>query len=241
MNESSYLTKNDILTEKIVKDAIARLNNAAFSPSLNFSGFRIKTDDSKSEEQAKLTDKWIWVEGYKGMTKDMQGHGNYQFEIGKRYDMPTDVEIKACYAGFHLSLNLEDTFIYYPIRNDNRFFKVRALVRERDLNEYRRNTEYPIGNKLASQSIEIIRELTVDEVFEAAGYADWSNEYKLLAMSEGLNKVKQKVEEDELVKLGYSRPFAAYVVDKGRVSTAKAVGSQTDLSMDMKALMIMNW
>lgn len=204
--------------------------------------------DKKEEETPKLQDKWIWVEGYKGTDKNMQGHGQYQFEVGKRYDMPTDVEIKECHAGFHLSLNMKDVFKYYDISGGHRFFKVKALVRERDLNRYGTNKDlysawYPNGtyDKLVSQSIEFIRELTPEEVFQDTEWAHWSEEYKKMAMEFNTRKVENLVKADELVELGYSRPFATYIVEEGRYETAKAVGSQPDLSMDMKALMIMKW
>lgn len=202
---------------------------------------------TKEEETPKLQDKWIWVERYKGTDKNMQGHGNYQFEVGKRYDMPTDVEIKECHAGFHLSLNMKDVFKHYNIGSGNRFFKVKALVRERDLNRYgTRDNDYGryfsrSVDKLVSQSIEFIRELTPDEVFQDTEWAHWSEEYKKMAMENNTRKVENLVKADELVELGYSRPFATYIVKEGRYETAKAVGSQPDLSMDMKALMIMKW
>ncbi len=193
-------------------------------------------------------EKWIWVEGYKGTDKNMQGHGNYQFEVGNRYDMPTDVEIQDCRAGFHLSLNLTDVFRHYAIEKGNRFFKVRALVRERDYNQYgnptgKRDWFGPeIRSKLASQSIEFIRELTLDEIFEnVEGASTWSEEYKKIAIDCGIYKVRKLIKVEELVQLGYSEAFADYVVKKDRVDIAKVAASQPGLSMDMKALMIMNW
>ena len=65
-------------------------------------------EDDISEEPKFNDETWIWVEGFKGTNKYMQGHGNYQFEIGKRYDMPEDVKIVDCHAGFHLSLKMKD-------------------------------------------------------------------------------------------------------------------------------------
>lgn len=202
-----------------------------------------KTEDTKPFD--KPAEKWVWVEGYKGTNKDLQGHGNYQFEVGKRYDMPTDAEIEACHSGFHLSLNMKDVFQYYKIGGGNRFFKVKALVREKDLNNYgkktgRNNWFVPdYYDKLASQSIEFIRELTVGEIFQDTEWKDWSEEYKKLAIAGDLVDVKHMVQADELVTLGFSRPFAKYINDAGRFDKAKAVASQPNLSMDMKAYLIM--
>lgn len=229
----------------ISKESIKEAMNALKKDVTTLPEFTVKLETPKSEEPVKLEDKWIWVEGYKGTNKNMQGHGNYQFEVGKRYDMPLDVEIKTCRAGFHLSLNMKDVFNHYGICNGNRFFKVRALVRERDLNNYGKadSGTWFINtlDKLASQSIEFIRELTIDEIFQDTEYAHWSEEHKKLAIEKGVGMVKDLAATDELVELGYSRPFASYVVKKNRVGSAKAVASQPGLSMDMKALMIMEW
>lgn len=230
--------------EKEMRDAISATSYSIPTFTFNSSSITPTMTTEKGGESVKLQDKWIWVEGYKGTTKEMRGHGDYQFEIGKRYDMPLDVEIRDCHAGFHLSLNMKDVFNHYNIGKGNRFFKVRALVRERDLNEYGKKTGLSgyfspkIRNKLASQSIEFIRELTMDEVFQDTEYASWSDEYKKLAMDGDLVDVKHMVMVNEL---GYSKPFATHIVKMDKYDTAKAVASQPDLSMDMKALMIMNW
>lgn len=241
-----YINKQEI--DRIFGEALEAAKNYKL-PELTINARTIDEaiHNLKGGESVKPQDKWIWVEGYKGTTKDMQGHGNYQFEIGKRYDMPLDVEIRDCHAGFHLSLNMKDVFNHYRIGDGNRFFKVRALVRERDLNEYGKETgrmswfSPNVRDKLASQSIEFIRELTVEEVFKDTEYANWSDEYKKFAMAGDLVTVKNMVKADELAELGYSKPFAAYVVQKGKYEAAKAVASQPELSMDMRALMIMNW
>lgn len=243
------LSKEDI--ERLEKsfEQIIKATPTYSIPKLNVTADSLKTAVTtlKSDEPEKTQEKWVWVDGYKGTDKNMQGHGSYQFEVGERYDMPLDAEIRDCHSGFHLSLNMKDVFKHYNIGKGNRFFKVRALVRERDLNEYGKKTGYSgfytprFRDKLASQSIKFIQELTVDEVFQDTEYANWSDEYKKLAMAGDLVEVKHMIMADELVELGYSKPFATYVVNKGRYETAKAVASQPDLSMDMKALMIMNW
>lgn len=234
--------------EKIINDAIVKASTYEL-PKLTISTDSLKEAVStiKSDEPVKLQDKWIWVDGYKGTTKDMQGHDNYQFEIGKRYDMPLDIEIRDCHAGFHLSLNLKDVFKHYPIGKGNRFFKVRALVRERDFNQYgKKDAEWGwltggVKDKLVSQSIKFVRELTIDEVLQDTEAANWSFDNKRIAMAENLDFARRNVMADELVELGYSKPFATHVVKRGKYDAAKAVGSQPGLSMDMKALMIMNW
>lgn len=234
---------------KAVEDAVTKLKWGlpTYEFKLNRDGINIPNEPKPIAPE----EKWIWVEGYKGTDRHMRGYGDYQFEIGKRYDMPTDIEIKDCHAGFHLSLYMKDVFRHYSINHGNRFFKVRALVREKDFNEYYVPTKddpffySPFArrrDKLVSQSIEFISELTLDEIFENVdGASTWSEEYKNIAIECGIGEVLMLTKRDELVQLGYSEAFATYVVKKDRYDIAKVVASQPGLSMDVKALMIMKW
>lgn len=137
--------------------------------------------DRKERERKELQEKielqeqeeWVYVEGIKGMTEDMKGYDNFQFEVGKTYIKDGLIEI--CKNGFHLSLNLEDVLHHYGICKGNRFFKVRALVRKKDLDEYGTITEVDnffygkqkiIKNKLVSKEIEILEEFSDEELFE---------------------------------------------------------------------------
>ena len=236
------------ISPEAIKEAIDKLSTMP-SIDLNYKGWQTAAETNKKTEPTKdpikPVEKWIWVEGYKGTNKDMQGHGDYQFEIGKRYDMPTNVEIRACHSGFHLSLNMKDVFKHYQIGKGNRFFKVKALVREEDFNKYGKEKEHKSWfdsthyDKLASQSIEFIRELTIDEIFQDTEYKDWSEAYKAMAIAGDLVDVQNMVRADELVTLGFSKPFAMYIIEARRFDRAKAIASQSDLSMDMKAYLIM--
>ena len=118
-------------------------------------------------------EEWVYVEGIKGMTEDMKGYDNFQFEVGKTYIKDGLIEI--CKNGFHLSLNLEDVLHHYGLCKGNRFFKVRALVRKEDLDKYGTITEVDnffygkqkiIKNKLVSKEIEILEEFSDEELFE---------------------------------------------------------------------------
>lgn len=204
--------------------------------------------------QEKCTDvpeeEWVWVTGYKGMDKNMQCRGGFQYEIGKRYDMPEDAKIEACERGYHLCLEFADVLDYVNLGDGNRFFEVRALVRKKDLDEYGEKKSHRyysliIGssrtNKLASKSIEIVRELSVDEIMEHVPEAlEWCDEYKMMAITTGIRAVQGLVKIDTLSELGYSNTFAHWLVNNGKYDIAKAVGSQEGLSMDMKVLCIMN-
>ena len=137
--------------------------------------------DEKERERKELQRKielqeqeeWVWVEGIKGMTKDMKGYGDFQFEVGKTYIK--DGLIKECDNGFHFSLSLEDVMYHYGLCKGNRFFKVRALVMKEDLGKYGTVIEVDnyfygkqkiIKNKLVSKEIEILEELSDEELFE---------------------------------------------------------------------------
>ena len=195
----------------------------------------------------KNADEWIWVEGFKGTKKDMTCHGGYQYELGKQHDMPEDAKIEECSSGFHLCLNLRDVFDYYSIGDDRRFFKVRALVRKGEAESYGRRLRG--RDKLAARAIEFISECTIDEIFQAlsdaisehdrARLATWTLEDKILALTIGVPKTRLIVDARALVELGYSKPFATFLAEENMFSLAEAVGSQTDLSMDMKVWMIM--
>lgn len=207
---------------------------------------------AKSSENKKTkNEEWIWVKGYKGTDKNMVCR-DYQYELGKQFDMPEGADIEECSSGFHLCKDLKDVFHYVYIQNGNRFFEVRALVRKADCDRYgtvnllRDTRTYyyggtPIYDKLVAKSIVFISELTPDEVFAPMGdtYKDWSTEDKILAMEVGCAPVAGNINTRKLIALGYSETFARYIVDKKRYDVAYAVGTQEDLSMDMKVAFIM--
>lgn len=193
------------------------------------------------KKEQKVEENWIWVEGYKGTEKDMKCH-NYQYELGKRHDMPEDEEIMECQSGFHLCLNLKDVYGYYTIGDDHRFFKVRALVREDDFARCGDRGRLRRKDKLVAKSIEFISECTVDEifgVFPKENLRHWTSEDKNSALTLGIQEVAKTVGCRVLTSLGYSAPFADFLFAQGMFLMAEAVGSQTDLSMDMKVWMIM--
>ena len=115
-------------------------------------------------------EKWIWVEGYKGVDENMQGYGGFQYELGIEYTV--EGEVQECRNGLHFSLRLEDVFNYRD-RLNNRFFKVKACVREQDFKKYgARPRDYynPYSfstraqiDKLAAQKIVLTEEITETE------------------------------------------------------------------------------
>lgn len=223
----------------------------------------IKTGEGKmaifDRNEKKVPEEWVWVEGYKGTDKTLGCRG-YQYEMHYVHTMPKGEEISECRNGFHFCIELKNVFDYYNIKNGNRFFRVRAEVKKSDFDKYyekykiETNTAYPdsviigapingIGgsDKLAARSIEFLYELTPDDIFKAyknGEYSGWSLEDKKLAMEISVPEVLKMHDLAELEELGYSKPFAAYLIMNGLYGPAKAVGSQKDLSMDMKVMAI---
>ena len=221
-----------------LSDALANAMKAELN---SIYGVKKETESKKTESQEE--EEWIWVEGYKGVYADLTARRNFQYEIGKMYHMDADVEVKTCSSGFHLCLSLKDVFRYYSIGGGNRFFKVKALVREKDCVEYGRPAHpfYSSRNdKLAAKSIILERELTLDEIFYENEYADWTEDEKKLALAEGPVAVDLKRNTDRLIEAGYSEKFARYIAnDKKRLERALLMESQPGLSMDMKVFAIM--
>jgi hypothetical protein len=194
-------------------------------------------------------EEWIWVEGYKGTGRDMKCR-DYQYELGKQYDMPDDQEIKECESGFHLCLYLSDVFNYYNIGNGNRFFKVKALVRKSDKEAYYNPNIYlssygfyasdcTIKNKLVAKSIVFLSECTLDEVLKQTAVAELPERYKMMAIDSNIDHAVTVYRTETLIEDGYSEIFAHYVIKNGKFEDAHAVASLKDVSMDVKVLSIL--
>lgn len=191
-------------------------------------------------------EEWIWVEGYKGTDKDMKCL-NYQYELGVQYDMPEDEPVQECKSGFHLCLSLVDVWDYYCVGGGNRFFKVKALVRKTDKDNYRGafvcgGSWYSTStykNKLAAKSIIFTSELTYDEILKDTDAQNLPEDYKKIALESSIQNAINQYEINILVEDGYSLPFATHMVKTGKFDITHAFGSQKDLSMDMKVLSIL--
>lgn len=124
----------------------------------------------KKKEEPQQEGEWIKVEGYKGMHKDMKAHYDFQYELGKTYTVEDPDSVAICEYGYHFSLNLKDVFRYYDLANNNRFFKVEALVRKKDYDEYGKTYTTTIFSdrvdKLVAKEITILEEVSTEEMFE---------------------------------------------------------------------------
>ncbi len=196
-------------------------------------------------EEPEPEEEWIWVEGYKGTDANMCCR-DCQYELGKQYDMPEGEKIKECESGFHLCLSLQDVFDYYDVGIGHRFFKVKALVRKADKDSYRGAFKYGDNwytvsgchNKLAAKSIIFTSELTYDEILKNSDAQDLPEDYKKMAIDVSIGVAVKNYQINTLVEDGYSIPFATYIININKFYIAHAVGSQKDLSMDMKVLTI---
>lgn len=219
----------DFTLPTITREQLDRLMNGDFSVSNN-----------KTESEDKGTEEWVWITGYKGTDKDMKCR-DYQFELGKQFDMPEDEVVELCRSGFHMCQNLKNVFNYYDIGNGNRFFEVKALVRR-----YNKNGFYTYEHredKMTSKSITFVRELTADEIFKAVEEdyrftENWTTKQKELALKTDIHNVLNHIKTEELVNLGYSEAFATFVVGKDAENIARTMASMADVSMDVKALTI---
>lgn len=258
-----------------IAKAIKRLVNSVFgvkSPSLRtmssidetheygHGGFHYtipKLELGKISDDSNEPEEWVWVEGYKGTDKFMRCRDT-QFELGKQFALPEDRVIRDCEYGFHLCLRLEDVFNYYKLANCNRFFKVRALVRKKDYDEYVESinptkfgdafTGFIRGlysrDKLASKAIEFISECSREEILSTyPDTAHWSEEQKDRAFVDGYYVVRGEIaladHIEKLVSLGYSEILARYVSkDEGKFERACAVAAQPGVCMDVKIMAI---
>ena len=214
----------------------------------------IKQEDIMNAIKTFEKDEYVWVKGFKGTDKDMRCQ-DYQYELGKQFDLDEDVEPVVCSKGFHFCKSLENVFRHYKIGDGHRFFEVEALVRKSDLNPkkkdyakyanaawslYHPSSHY--DDKYAAKSIRFIRELSADEVFESVTDSEirgWTEEQKKRAMETSINAVRKDIRVFELCAAGYSPAFAKYIsIDEGRYATAMAMASLPDVSMDVKVMAI---
>lgn len=214
-------------------------------------------------------EEWIWVEGYKGTNKDMSCRGmTYELgkqydmpddveieECENGYHLCMALKDVFKYYGIcagnrffkvralvrkHLVDNYGKTTTKTYKRTD---FMFGFPCFPHGVNT---NGDYVIEttiDKLAAKSIEFIRELTIDEILADTEAAELPEKYKKMAIEESVPSAIRGYENEcniyKLVELGYSNPFADYIVNRGLFKDAYAVGTQKDLSMDMKALMIL--
>lgn len=197
-------TQTDILSAKIEKESQSTAYLAALA-----------------EEN-----EWEWVEGYKGLDKNMQGRNNFQYEVGKSYHH--DGEVSLCDSGFHLCLKLDDVFNFYHIGNGNRFFKVRARCRKKDIKDYGKTSsrfflDPTLANKLVASDIEILEELDISEKISKIAPDLEDSKYIAIAIEKDLAAARRQMTVDTLVTYGLTHEMAEYFFNVDKVSLIKGL------------------
>lgn len=114
-------------------------------------------------------EEWIEVEGYKGLNHDMTGYGGFKFEVGKKYQAVG--EIQFCRNGFHFCRDFKDIENQrYSWIEHSRFFLVKALVKKDSYENYGKSIflhgRFETQNKLVAKEITLVREMTIEEIFD---------------------------------------------------------------------------
>ena len=103
------------------------------------------------------------------------------------------------------------------ICNNNRFFKVKALVEKEKVEEQTSNKIFwnPLSrpHKLVAKSIIFIEELSIDEVFKDTAIANLPLEYKEFAIENGVEKAEKKFVKDRLT-FAYGDELAFYIAER---------------------------
>ena len=239
--------------EMDIKETLKQIYSTSISTNATIKD-GIKQEDIMNAIKNFEKDEYVWVKGFKGTDKDMRCQ-DYQYELGKQFDLDEDVEPVVCSKGFHFCKSLENVFRHYKIGDGHRFFEVEALVRKSDLNPKKKDyakyanvawnlyhTSSHYDDKYAAKSIRFIRELSADEVFESVTDSEirgWTEEQKKRAMETSIDVVRRDIRAFELCAAGYSPVFAKYIsIDEGRYMTAMAMASLTDVSTDVKVMAI---
>lgn len=192
---------------------------------------------------------WIWVDGVKCVKKNMSPfYGNMQYEVGVMYEMPKE-EVKCCQSGYHFCLTLQDLLMYSTFRvcDGNRYFKVKALVNEREYNRYGEFEKIPgpFGShstrridKFAAAAIIFTEELTTKEILDAfystSGNSPLPEKYEHLIIEQDYSNALMQMELDNLLEDGYSEIFAKQIIAEDRYHLAHTIASQEGVSMDMR-------
>lgn len=199
---------------------------------------------SSNEKEEEI--EWVFVEGYKGTDKDMKCR-DFQYDFGKVYTMDgKDVEL--CESGFHLCRDLDDVFDFYKPGDGNRFFKVRAEVKKKDLDKYDVTIAWLGSNKkLVARNIEFLYEVEPEELCGAyreryAGF-DYAPDHYILRIFNGEDEdeVREEYQANQLKEDGYSELVAMYIAKHGskKFDKAHALAHQDGISMDVRMMCIM--
>lgn len=210
----------------------------------------------EKDKQKHESDEYVTVKGFKRTDKNMCGMNNFQYELGKIYEL--DEEPETCIRGFHFSLSIKDVYSSgYALLSSprNRFFEVEALVKKKDLDSYGRYTVFCLNStivtQLAAKKITLIRELTNEELFETYSLKN----HPLITLEDFLRAIKSTLSEKDfftikvtnlLEKYGYSHTFTQLLTlhkeSKDLLDIAqKAIALKDEgISTDMRIFLLLN-
>ena len=94
------------------------------------------------------------MKGYKAFDPGWKCR-DFQYEIGKTYELPEGQELKMCQCGFHFCKNPIDVFAYYPFIDNTLVAEIEALG---DIKQ--------VGTKFVTDKIKIVKEFTDEELQE---------------------------------------------------------------------------
>lgn len=100
--------------------------------------------------------------------------GNEIFEVGTTFRKSDIYEIELCKCGYHFCLNLEDLLGYRKVCT--RFFKVKALVRKSDYENYGQLKYGDKVDKLISRAIILTEEIPFEILIEKS--SKWKAKYE---------------------------------------------------------------
>jgi hypothetical protein len=143
------------------------------------------------------------IKGYKVTDKNMQCRG-YQFELSKAF---SEKGAKLCDIGFHFCVNICKCWGYYEFSNENRVFEVIAYGK----------IDGDETDKMCSENIELIRELTWDEVLKISNTGDsntgdsntghWNTGHWNTGIFNTINGIKNQVFNKLIAEEEYSRIY----------------------------------
>lgn len=112
-----------------------------------------------------IKEDWIEVYGYKGLSNEMVSTNIIEecivpYTMKQTYRLENENSIITGYRGFHLSSELVEVFEKYDPFQHNRYFKVRAIVKESEWNKLL--TGRSLKNNIAAKEIELLEEVIID-------------------------------------------------------------------------------
>ena len=160
-------------------------------------------------------DEWIEIIGYKGMDENMRCRDGFQYKLGGTYIITEPSTVEVCKNGYHLCQLPEETFNYYNDFLRNRYFKVRAIVRKEEFDKY--------DGKIAAKEIEILEELTTENVYELICKSKYKtcnslsleNFKRFRFMSDmEIDKIMRLESIQKLKDIGYSETFSMVLIER---------------------------